>query len=137
MNGRSCAGPVTVCLVAQSLHSPREQRDAVVLLGAAGRAGAAGLERFGDGLELGGCGVPLGFALVFAVEVGDPPLSAVSPQDLGSDVLAAGTQAFGAELPDGEQAGWCPVVGVGGQSVSLPVRVVVGGEDALALRLSR
>ena len=40
--------------------------------------------------------------LVLAVEVGDAALLAVAPEDLGGDVLAAGTQAPGAQLADGQ-----------------------------------
>ena len=63
--------------------------DAVRLLLAAGRAGAAGLERFADGGQLRGGGLPFRFAVVLAVEVGDAALLAVPPEDLRDDVLAA------------------------------------------------
>src|SRR5262252_4521874 len=78
--------------------------DAVRLLLAAGRAGAARLERFADGHELRGAGLPIRFAMFFAVEVGDPALPAVPPQDLGDDVLATWPKALGAQLADRQQA---------------------------------
>src|SRR6516165_8697595 len=79
-------------------------RDAIRLLSATGRAGAARLERFADGHKLRGTGLPFRFAVVFAVEVGDPALSAMPPQDLSNDVLAARPKALGAQLTDRQQA---------------------------------
>ena len=78
-----------------------EQRDAVGLFLPACGAGAAGAQRGGDRGELGGGGLPFGQGQVEAVQVGDAP--AFAPQDLGGGLLAAGTQAAGAQLPDGRR----------------------------------
>ena len=107
------------------LRTAQQQRDVVVLFGAAGGAGAAGGQGFADGRQLGGGGLSFGQGEVDAVEVGDAAAAFAVPQDLGGDVLAAGAQALVAELPDGEQAVGGPVVGVGGQAIFAAVGVVV------------
>src|SRR5258706_415135 len=56
-------------------------------------------------------------------------LSAVAPQDLGGDVLAARGEAFGAQLRPGQQAVRGEFPGMGGQAVPLPVRVAELGSD--------
>ena len=76
-----------------------------------------------------------GFAVVFAVEVGDPALPAVPPQDLGDDVLAAWPKALGAQLADRQQAIRSPSPRVGRQAVALTLGVVELGEDALAAQV--